>query len=119
MGLSATERMRRWRKNNPMNAAYNNLKNNAKRRGKPFELTFEQFKQFAIKTEYIAKKGISATSYTIDRINEELGYTIDNIQVLQNSDNIKKYKRFRLGELGQPEFRIETVKSPDVSNCPF
>lgn len=80
-----------WRKKNPIRSAYTTLKCNAKRRGKVFKLTFEEFKEFAIKTDYINRKGITATSYHIDRIDENKGYTVDNIQVLTNRDNVKKY----------------------------
>lgn len=55
--------LRKWRENNKAKAAYSNLKNNAVRRNIFFDLTFEQFKEFAVKTNYIAKKGRSANSY--------------------------------------------------------
>ena len=77
-----------------MKAAYCNLKANAKRRGKEFSLTFEQFRDFAIKTDYHQKKGVEKESFHIDRIDEEKGYSIDNIQVLTNSQNVKKYVKY-------------------------
>jgi len=73
-----------------MRAAYMALRDNAKRRGKAFDLTFEDFQVLAIETEYIIKKGRSKLSYTLDRDKNELGYTKDNIKVLTNSDNVKK-----------------------------
>ena len=117
---------RRYRANNPIQSAYQNLRTNAKRRGKEFDLTFIQFKEFAIKTNYIAGKGRSSTSYHIDRIDEEKGYTIDNIQVLTNAENSKKYRSYlkvSYDESGVPyKFWVEQNKpvSTDTdSDCPF
>jgi len=91
----------------PIRYAYNNLKQNAKRRNKHFELTFEQFKAFAVATEYYKKKGRKATCYHIDRIDETQGYTIDNIQVLTNQENVRKYAIFKaeyLDDQGRMDF---------------
>jgi len=46
-----------------MKAAFQNLRANASRRGKDFSLTFEQFKNFAIATNYIAGKGRQRNSF--------------------------------------------------------
>jgi hypothetical protein len=46
---------RKYRENNPMRASYQHLKDNAKRRGIYFDLTFEEFVQFCYETDYIAK----------------------------------------------------------------
>ena len=86
---------REYRKRNPMKAAFQNLRMNATRRGKDFSLTFNQFKEFAIQTDYIAGKGRTVNSFHIDRINEDEGYHFDNIQVLTNSENVKKYHRLK------------------------
>lgn len=82
------------RTENPIRYAYQNLKDNAKRRGKRFQLTLEQFTEFAVKTEYIEKRGRSKTGYHIDRIREWEGYHIGNIQVLENTRNVKKKLEF-------------------------
>lgn len=87
---------RKWREKYKMKAAFQTLKYNTTRRCKeqgrviPFTLTFEQFEKFCIKTKYMAGKGRSKESYTIDCIKEELGYTYENIQKLSKSDNSKK-----------------------------
>jgi hypothetical protein len=78
------------RQENPLKYSFQNLKDNAKRRGKEFTLTLEEFEKFAVKTAYMHRKGRGRFSYTIDRINPEKGYTLDNIQVLTNSDNVRK-----------------------------
>lgn len=119
-------RSRRYRANNPIKASYQNLRSNAKRRGKEFDLTFEQFKKFAIETEYIVGKGRSRTSYHIDRKDPEKGYTIDNIRVLENHENVRRHRRylkFMTDERGVPcNFRVEDgikiSQEPD-DNCPF
>lgn len=86
-------KMAKYRENNPMRAAYQNLKDNAKQRGKIFELTLEQFERFAIRVELIGKSGHSADSYTVDRIRDEEGYVEGNLQVLSRSANIIKRHR--------------------------
>lgn len=85
---------RQYRERNPMQAAYSNLKHNAKRRGKEFTLTIEEFILFCTETEYMKNKGRNVHSYTIDRIDDIKGYTRDNIQVLTNHDNnVKRHKK--------------------------
>lgn len=118
-------RLKKWRKDNPIKYAYSNLKNNAKQRGKFFDLTFEQFKKFAIKTEYIKKAGIKKNAYHIDRIDEYGGYTVDNIQLLTNSENSKKFHT-EFVKIWNPrtrryEFNTRTseVEESDFSDVPF
>ncbi len=108
---------------NPMRYAYNNLRGNARRRGKVFELTFEQFADFAVKTDYINKRGTGSDSYTIDRIDPTKGYTADNIQVLTNAQNVRKYARIDAHWDGrQMQFfttiTLSTAGAPDP-NIPF
>jgi len=76
-----------------MKYAYYNLRSNAKHRGKEFDLTFEQFKKFAIETDYFVGKGKKKDSYSIDRIDNNKGYTLDNIQIMTLSENSKKYTK--------------------------
>jgi CRISPR/Cas system-associated protein endoribonuclease Cas2 len=73
-----------------MKWSYWNLKSNAKRRNKVFDLTFEQFQDFCIETNYIAGKGRTLLSYSIDRINNNLGYSIGNIRCITVSENSRK-----------------------------
>jgi hypothetical protein len=69
---------------------YNALKQNAKRRGKEFTLTLEEFKTFCERTGYLDLKGKKGTSASIDRIDPSKGYELGNIQVLSLSDNARK-----------------------------
>lgn len=82
---------RNYRAKYPMKAAYQNLRSNAKRRGKVFQITFEEFALFCRRTQYITYKGKKKDSYSIDRPKNHLGYTLDNMQILTLSANsIKK-----------------------------
>jgi hypothetical protein len=89
---------------NPLRYSYNTLKNNAKRRGKDFTLTFDQFAHFAKKIDYMNKKGTKAKSMSIDRRDETRGYHFDNIQGLSLRENIYKYKMYKAAE----KLRCET-----------
>lgn len=78
---------------NPFGYFYSQLKQNAKRRGIEFKLTREEFERFCIKTNYLDLKGKSANSASIDRIDPNKGYEIENIQILSLSENTKKMHR--------------------------
>lgn len=105
-----------------MRYAYQTLKDNAKRRGKVFTISFDYFKRFAIRVDYMAKKGITATSYHVDRIVEELGYVEGNLQLLENRENVKKFLKWKEDERGVPvDFYTHTVKenTNQDEDCPF
>ena len=86
---------RRWRKKNLERSTYLNLKANSKRRNKEFDLSYEDFLEFARRTNYLAGKGIHKDSLHIDRVIEELGYTKNNIRAIPNQENVRKYLRYR------------------------
>jgi hypothetical protein len=86
----STCRSKKSREQNPVKYSYSNLKSNSKRRGIAFKLTFEEFIQFCYQTQYLAGKGKTKTSFSIDRIENDKGYTLDNIRILTLSDNSKK-----------------------------
>lgn len=85
-------RSKKFRKEQPMKASFQTLRYNARRRGKEFSLTFEQFEKFCYETNYIAGRGRQKTSFSIDRIDNNKGYSIDNIRVLSVSDNSRRNK---------------------------
>lgn len=85
---------KRYAKRHPERYAFITLRNNAKRRGKEFSITFDQFKEFCKKTKILLGRGIEKNSLHIDRIDESKGYTIDNIQPLTNGENVKKYREY-------------------------
>lgn len=107
-------RMRKYREQNPVKAAYDHLKYNAARRGHEFMLTIEQFKAFCVETNYIMGKGRTKESYSIDRIDNDKGYTIDNIRVLTVSENSKKYTKSLSYEYRQPDAtRFYAIPGPE------
>jgi hypothetical protein len=110
----------RYRKNNILRASFNTLKSNSKRRGKAFSLTFKQFCKFAVETDYITGKGRTAKSLTIDRKDESKGYTIDNIQILPNSANIKKYLEYKYNhDKHEMQANLIISKIPIYDDVPF
>jgi hypothetical protein len=86
-----TCRSRKCRQGDPVRYAFNNLVNHAKERGILCTITLDQFRVFCRKVKYIGFTGRSADSYTLDRRHCDLGYHIDNLQVMTNIDNVKKY----------------------------
>lgn len=110
--------MRKYRENNVLKAAYHNLRGNAKHRGKEFSLTLEEFEEFAIRTNYIGQKGKSKFGYTIDRIDQNEGYHAWNIQVLTNSENVKKYFDYTYNN-GQMEFSFRPATVQQLEGVPF
>jgi hypothetical protein len=91
--LCCTCASRKQRKANPMRAAYRAKRDNAIRKGKPFTITFEDFKKFCYQYPYMAGKGRSGVSFGIDCKIAELGYVPGNLQLLTNSENARKGKR--------------------------
>lgn len=85
----------RWRANNPIKAAFVQLRDNAKRRRKEFTLTLEEFTSFCMATTYLDGKGRERQCLTIDRIDPSKGYTFDNIQPLTCSENTIKGNKER------------------------
>ena len=102
---------RLYRKNNPIKAAYYSLKGHAKAKNKEFSLTFDEFKQFANKVKLFDGYGITKNSYHIDRIDEEEGYHIWNIQKLTNTENVKKYKEY---DRETKKAKVYTVKEKET-----
>lgn len=79
----------------PINAAFQALRANAKRRGKVFTLTLEYFTFFIEQNPvYLEMKGRKAESLHIDRIDERKGYEEGNLQLLPNRINSEKYREF-------------------------
>lgn len=107
-----TCRSANYRKKHPIRSAYLNLKANSKRRGIEFTLTLDQFNDFCFVTEYVAGKGRSRDSFTIDRIDNSRGYTVDNIQVMTKSANSSKGKKILVFDYEHPDqTHVRTVKS--------
>jgi hypothetical protein len=83
-------RSRRWRDKFPLHYSFKNLRVRAIQRGKEFTLTRDEYISFAIKTDYAKMKGKTSLSLSIDRKNNDLGYTKDNIQAIALRENSRK-----------------------------
>ena len=83
----------RHKHNNPIAYTFDALNNNAKRRGKEFTLTLEEFSQFCEETNYIELKGRSKRKMSIDRIDSSKGYSRDNIRILRFDQNCARGNR--------------------------
>jgi hypothetical protein len=93
--ICASCAIERYRKNHPIRYAYQVLKNNAKRRGKEFTLSFSYFELLVKQNDYMNKKGTKSKSLQIDRKLELGGYTDDNVQCITLRENRYKYDQFR------------------------
>lgn len=80
-------RARRWKERHPLRYSFNKLRYRAKERGHVFKLTFEQYQRFALASGYAENKGKTAESFSIDRIDPERGYELDNIRCVTLSEN--------------------------------
>jgi len=119
---TSSEAVRKWRENNPIRAAYLNLKNNAKRRGKEFLLTFEQFEKFAVNYTISYGKKRNKDTWSIDRIDPTKGYSIDNIQLLTLQKNSEKqWVDIRSFEFSDDYTfaRVKQNRQPVYTDSPF
>lgn len=122
MAATSTERVRKYRANNPIRATYYNLKNNAKRRNKDFQLTFEEFGEFATKYQINYGKKRTKDTWSIDRVDPSKGYSIDNIQPLTLSENSeKRWSDMRVFEFTNDytAARIKVKTVPNYTDIPF
>lgn len=83
---------RRWRASHPIQAKLSILRCRAQRKHLPFDLQLDWFSQFLAATGYDPKQ------HHIDRISSIGGYTKNNLQVLDATDNIAKGNRERHGQ---------------------
>ncbi len=88
--LCYKHKAQKYRQINPIQAAYYDLRTNAKRRKKVFTITFEYFKELCLASGYHINKGKEADSLSIDRIEDHLGYEPGNIRVITISENSRK-----------------------------
>lgn len=87
-----------------MRYAYDTLRANVyRRKGRAFfYLTFEEFKRYAIETEYVSKKGVTKIGYHIDCKDQTMGYFIGNIRTVPATVNNRK-RRLSLEYVYVPE----------------
>lgn len=99
-----------WRSQNPLRAAYLQLKHHAKARRRAFTITFDQFRDLIEPTRYLDDRGNARFCLHIDRIRDEDGYVPGNLQILTCSENVAKENRRRF---------VPYLNRPDADNCPF
>jgi hypothetical protein len=80
------------------------MRGNAKRRGKEWSLTLEQFRQIVSQQDYLDNRGCTRHCLHLDRIDNTRGYHIDNIQIITCGENVAKgNKERRKGFVNIPE----------------
>lgn len=118
-GFCSTCRSRKSRENDPEKYAYNTTKANAKRRRKPFTITFEYFKQFCYEYNYIQGKGKTATSLSIDCKINDLGYVEGNIRGLPLGENSRKGTKVLDYDWNTKTARVIDCRQEQVADLPF
>jgi hypothetical protein len=93
-------RKRKQRANDPMKAAFSSLRDSAKERKIPFNLSLSEFAEFAVRCRLLQGRGRQKDSWHVDRIDEDdpRGYHKDNINKASNSENASKENRRRKWE---------------------
>jgi hypothetical protein len=120
LGLCSRHKLQKWRAENPIRAAYLDHKSNSKRRNIFTDLTLLQFTDLCYQTKYHIGKGKTKNSLTLDRIDESKGYTVDNIQVMENGDNVRKSLNYRFDRRGYPcDFHVITFRPAQTNTAPF
>lgn len=83
-------RVRLWRANNPIKATYNAIKNKARRRKIPFDLSIEYFTRLCEETGFHLARGRQSYDLQLDRIDALRGYHDDNVRVITAAENRDK-----------------------------
>lgn len=81
---------RELKEKDPIRYTFYYVKNNAKRRLKEWGISIEEFRKFCVESGYMESKGKQRWSMSIDRINNERGYYLDNIRILSLGLNSAK-----------------------------
>lgn len=68
----------------------------------------------------MAGRGITKHSLHIDKIIDELGYIEGNLQILSNTDNVRKYLGYEYDENAKPyNFKIKKRNNDKQDEDPF
>lgn len=94
--LCHKHKMRLWRIRNPIASGFCKLRDRAKRRGIPFEITLPEYRQIVLSSGYLVRSGSFIGCLQLDRIDAKKGYTLGNLQVLTVSENAAKGNRERM-----------------------
>lgn len=114
-------RTKREREKDPVRYSWRNQARNAKRRGHEYTLTLEEFTEISVPTGYMARKGRFKESLHHDRKDETKGYHFSNMQVLKNSENVKKFLDYKYCHIRQKmEFKMKTsITKGKLDSDPF
>ena len=81
---------KQFKSRNPLRYFWNLLKSRARERGKEFSLTFEEYREFALSSGYFERKGKTAASLSIDRIDPAGPYAKWNIRAITLAENTRR-----------------------------
>lgn len=107
---------RRYAETNPIGCAFNNIRKRARQRGHPFTLTREEFARLVTESGWIEKRGKTAKSLSIDRIDPRRGYEPGNVRVVTLSQN-SRLKYAPLPGWMKAEMDRELEAKPAAENC--
>ena len=92
-GICSRCKKRDYRERYPLRYAFQNLHDSARRRSIAFTLTLAEFEKFCKETNYLELKGRRAGHMHVDRKRSSDGYSADNIQLLECTENSSKGNR--------------------------
>lgn len=115
---------KKWKKNNPFKYYFNVAKQNAKNRGIPWKLSFEQWKRIWVESGHWEDKLKQASNdditWTLDRQDVNRGYVPGNVQVMEKWRNVHKWikeDRFNIEVAWRKRWAKRNGKS--IDSCPF
>lgn len=76
-----------------MRSAWRAVKDHAAGRGIYFNLPFEYFRRFALRSDYLNRTGLNGHCLTVDRKNNLRGYVVGNITFMTRRQNAIKRAR--------------------------
>ncbi len=92
------------------------LRRNAKRRGIECTLTVDEWKKFCIETGILERRGRTKNCESVDRKQEHIGYTYDNICPLSVSQNSLKRHRKIVYVVSTGEYALVEVPPASHTN---
>lgn len=81
---------RRFKEKHPLKYFFHHLRARARERGISFSLTYSDYAEFCLKTDYHLLKGKTSLCLSIDRMDVKKGYSKDNIRAITVSANCKR-----------------------------
>ncbi len=87
MKLSPLETLKKWRLENPYEYAYQTQRNNAKRRGIDFNLTYEEWLSIWENSGHFNERGRKLGQYVMSRFNDIGDYSINNVEIIVMQKN--------------------------------